>query len=231
MYKNKKILAVIPARGGSKGIKQKNTLKVLGKPLINYTIDEAKKSNYIDKIHVSTDADYIAEVARANGINVPFLRPSELASDEAPTILSLLHSIDKLKESGLDFDYLVLLQPTQPLRLAKHIDEAIEKIVDENLEDIVSISPVTEHPILMRTIGENGKLNRILDINSTARRQDFSNFYKVNGAIYINKIKNINVDLSLNDNHNPYIMEREYDIDIDEMEDIERLILRLNKKC
>ncbi len=227
MYKNKKILAIIPARGGSKGIKHKNTFEILGKPLINYTIDVAKSSKYIDKIHVSTDAEYIAEVAKENGIDIPFLRPNELASDEAPTILSLIDSIEKLKKLGFEFDYLLLLQPTQPLRLTEHIDKAIEKIIDEELDDIVSVSLVNEHPILMRTINGNGQVERLLNMNSTARRQDFPDFYKVNGSLYINKIEDINADLSLNDNKNPFIMDSKYDIDIDEMEDIEKMVIRL----
>ncbi len=230
MYKGKKILAIIPARGGSKGIKNKNIIEINGKPLINYTLDTAKASKYIDKIHVSTDAEYIAEVVRDYGIDVPFLRPSELATDKAPTILGLIDSIAKLKSLGFEFDYLLLLQPTQPYREVAHIDLAIEKIISNNLSDLISVSEVNDHPILMRTINENEKLNSLLNINSTVRRQDFSKIYKVNGSIYINKIEDITENLSLNDNVNPFIMDSKYDIDIDAFEDIEYFKYVLDKK-
>lgn len=232
MYKGKTFLAIIPARGGSKGIPRKNITIINGKPLIQYTIDEAKNSKYLDRIIVSTDDKEIAEVAEKCGAEVPFLRPKELATDNAKTIDALIHAVKELEKRGSKYDYVVLLQPTQPLRRSWHIDEAIRKIVETNEESLVSVSEVKEHPILMRTIGEDGKVKNLMEISSTVRRQDFPAFYKVNGAIYINKInKNFTKNTSLNDNKLAYLMDKKYDLDIDEPIDLEffKLFIQLNK--
>jgi CMP-N,N'-diacetyllegionaminic acid synthase len=222
MYKGKTFLAVIPARGGSKGIPRKNIVTVNKKPLIQYTIDEAKDSKYIDKIIVSTDDKEIAQIAKNCGAEVPFLRPKYLASDEANTIEVLIHVVVELRSRGIEYDYLILLQPTQPLRKSWHIDEAIEKVVEEAEDSLVSVTKVKEHPILMRSIDGNGKVKNLLDLNSTIRRQDHPNYYKVNGAIYINRIdENLSKDTSLNDNKLAYIMDREFDLDLDDPIDLE----------
>ncbi|MCI9443084.1 MAG: acylneuraminate cytidylyltransferase family protein [Ruminococcus sp.] len=221
MKSNKKFLALIPARAGSKGIKDKNIIDLKGKPLIAYSIEAAKRSKYIDRVVVSTDGDDIASVAKDWGADVPFLRPDYLASDTAKTIDAVLHCIQELEKSGEKYDYLVLLQPTQPLRQGFHIDEAIEKILELEAQSLASVSKVKEHPVLIRTISENGELRNLLDCSSTVRRQDFPDYYRVNGAIYINKInENLNEQTSLNDNVLPYEMSHEYDVDIDELLDL-----------
>lgn len=221
MYHNFSFVAIIPARGGSKGIPNKNIIEVCEKPLIQYTIESAKQSKYLDDIIVSTDSEQIANIARNLGASIPFLRPSWLATDESKTIDTVIFTLDKLNEFGEFYDYVVLLQPTQPLRKSLHIDEAIEKIIKYKLESLVSVSKVKEHPILMRTIREDETLKKILNINSTIRRQDFPDVYKVNGAIYINKInKSLNKNTSLNDNKLSYIMDEKYDLDIDSMTDL-----------
>ncbi|TWT27722.1 cytidylyltransferase domain-containing protein [Planomicrobium sp. CPCC 101110] len=228
MYQNKKLLAIIPARGGSKGIPNKNIIQVVGKPLIKYSIDEALKSKYLDAIVVSTEDEAIKKVALECGAEVPFLRPIELAADTSRTIDALIYTLRKLEKEGRKYDYIVLLQPTQPLRKSWHIDEAIEKIVEVDADSLVSVSEVNEHPILMRTIDEKNRANNLLEIKSTVRRQDFSKIYKVNGSVYINKInENFNYDTSLNDNSLAYIMAREFDVDIDEIFDLEIFKLRL----
>ncbi|MDE5977917.1 MAG: acylneuraminate cytidylyltransferase family protein [Turicibacter sp.] len=231
MKSNKKFLALIPARAGSKGIKDKNIIDLKGKPLIAYSIEAAKQSKYIDRIVVSTDGEDIASVAREWGADVPFLRPDYLASDTAKTIDAVLHCIQELEKSGQKYDYLVLLQPTQPLRQSFHIDEAIEKILASEVQSLASVSKVKEHPVLIRTISEKGELRNLLDCSSTIRRQDFPDFYRVNGAIYINKInENLNEQTSLNDNILPYEMAHEYDVDIDELLDLKiaELLLESN---
>ncbi|KHF38715.1 acylneuraminate cytidylyltransferase family protein [Halalkalibacter okhensis] len=231
MYKGSKILAIIPARGGSKGIPGKNIIDVNGKPLIQYTIDAAKGSRYIDKVVVSTDSTEIAEVAKSCGAEVPFLRPDFLASDSAKTIDALVHCVKKLQDCGEKYDYIVLLQPTQPLRTSLHIDEAIMEIINSGVTSLVSISLVKEHPILMRTLNaEKATLSNLLKTPSTVRRQDFPNYYKVNGAIYINSIKHFNNTISLNDNKHAYIMDQKYDLDIDDYNDLELLRIILKSK-
>lgn len=179
MKSNKKFLALIPARAGSKGIKDKNIIDLKGKPLIAYSIEAAKRSKYIDRVVVSTDGDDIASVAKDWGADVPFLRPDYLASDTAKTIDAVLHCIQELEKSGEKYDYLVLLQPTQPLRQGFHIDEAIEKILELEAQSLASVSKVKEHPVLIRTISENGELRNLLDCSSTVRRQDFPDYYRV----------------------------------------------------
>ncbi len=231
MYNGKSFLALIPARGGSKGIPRKNITEVNDKPLIQYTIDEAKASHYLDKIIVTTDDDEIAAISKRCGAEVPFMRPKKLATDEAKTIDSIIHALEMLEASGERYDYLVLLQPTQPLRKGWHIDEAIELIVHRKEDSLVSISKVKEHPILIRTLDPNGKVKNLFDVNSTVRRQDFPDYYKVNGAIYINRInKGLSKKASLNDNKLAYIMQPEFDLDIDEPEDLALLKYKLDKR-
>ena len=233
MYKNRKILAVIPARGGSKGIPDKNIIEINNRPLIDYTISEALNSQYIDKIIVSTDSEKIANIAKKCGADVPFLRPKHLAEDHSKTIDVLIDLIKQLSKNGEEYNYLLLLQPTQPLRRTFHIDEAIKIIIENNYKSLLSVNEVSEHPVLIRSIHKDGRLKNLLSINSTVRRQDFESYYKVNGAIYINLLdEDFNADTSLNDNIYPYIMDKEYDLDIDEPFDLEifKLKLHLNNK-
>ncbi|MFJ7825286.1 cytidylyltransferase domain-containing protein [Psychrobacillus sp. NPDC096623] len=229
MINDKKLLAVIPARGGSKGIPGKNIIPVNGKPLIQYTIDTAKNSKYIDEIHVSTDDSKIAAVSEKCGIKVPRLRPNHLAQDDSKSIEVLIDTIQYYQTIGRTFDYVILLQPTQPLRQTFHIDEAIELIYKKRATSLVSVSIVHEHPILMRQIDSTGNLVSLIKTNSTVRRQELPSFYIVNGAIYINEINDIfNLNTSLNDNILPYIMDEKYHVDIDGYEDLQEFERKLN---
>lgn len=140
---SKEILAIIPARGGSKGIPGKNLIDLCGRPLIEYTIDAAKGSSFITRIILSTDSEAIAEVCRAAGVEVPFMRPLELSGDEVPMIDVVLHALKFLEEKdGYRPDYVVLLQPTSPLRRSVHIDEAINIMSGSNADTVVSVVPV-----------------------------------------------------------------------------------------
>ncbi len=223
MIAGQRVLALIPARGGSKGIKGKNIIDVCGKPLLGYSVDAAKKSQYVDGVVVSTDSEEIAETARRCGAEVPFLRPERLASDTAKSIDAVLHAVDTLREQGNGYDIVVLLQPTQPLRTAEDIDGALEAFERQGRKGLVSVCEVEEHPILMRTIGENGTLERVLSCSSTVRRQDMPPFYKVNGCIYINGVEELSEETSFNDNPIPYVMPRERSIDIDSYADLDKL--------
>ena len=219
MYDGNKILAVIPARGGSKGIPHKNIINLCGKPLISYTIEAANQSKYIDYILVSTDDNEIAEVSKRYGAEVPFLRPAELASDKAKTIDAVLHVLQTLNMNGEHFDTMILLQPTQPLRTGTDIDGAIEKYYKCGKRPLVSVSEVEDHPILIRSI-ENDNLVPLLNTSSTCRRQDMPKYYRVNGCIYINEIKDITTETSFNDNLVPFVMEASHSVDIDENKDL-----------
>jgi CMP-N-acetylneuraminic acid synthetase len=230
MIHNKKVLAIVPARGGSKGIPKKNIVKVAGKPLIQYTIEEAKKSKYIDEIHVSTDDLEIAHVVENYGTKIMRLRPKNLALDDSRTIDVILDVVNYYKTLKKSFDIVVLLQPTQPLRKAFHIDEALELFINNNEISVVSVSLVEEHPILVRKINNQGLLEPLLNKNSTVRRQDFEPYYIVNGAIYINKVCELTDNLSLNDNLCPYIMDRKFHIDIDSYNDLRMFELLLKEQ-
>lgn len=219
MFDSNRILAVIPARGGSKGIPRKNIIDLCGKPLIAYTIEAAVNSKYIDYIMVSTDDNEIADVAISFGAQVPFLRPSELASDTAKTIDAIIHCINGLSDIGERFSDVVLLQPTEPLRTNYDIDAAIERYYENKRNSLVSVSEVDDHPILIRTIQDN-LLKPILNVSSTCRRQDMPKYYKVNGCIYINPIESINYNTSFNDNIIPYVMQKNHSVDIDELGDL-----------
>lgn len=230
MINNLRILAIVPARGGSKGIKDKNIKEIEGRPLIEYTIEAAKRCEYIDEIVVSTDSEKIAKVAKKAGAKVPFLRPDELASDTARTIDVVLFTIEQLKLIGQEYDIVVLLQPTSPLRDEDDICGAIEKYVSCNMKSLVSVSEVSESPILMRQIVDETHMEKLLNINSTIRRQDMAKYYMVNGSIYINKIEELNSDTSLNDNVIPYVMDRSHSVDIDDYVDIEVMKYYVNNR-
>lgn len=215
------IIAIIPARGGSKGIPRKNIKNINGKPLISYTIAEVKKSKYINRIIVSTEDREIAEISKKYGAEVPFLRPKELAGDSTPGIDPIIHCINWLKENeNYRPEYVCLLQCTSPFRKVNQIDEAFEKLISKDSNSIVSVCESEISPYWMKKI-DNGKMKDFLeDISFYARRQDTPTVYRLNGAIYIAKtdflLKNKNW---YTENTLSYIMDRNSSIDIDDMID------------
>lgn len=219
MINEKKVMALIPARGGSKGIKRKNIKDLCGKPLIAYTILAAKESCYIDEVYVSTEDMEIAEIAKQYGAVIPVLRPMELAEDKSKTLDVVIHAVNNFINKN-EWDALVLLQPTQPLRTVEDIDGAIEFFYQNGRKSIVSISEVRDSPILMRYFDQNGDMQKLLDVSSTVRRQDMPKYYHVNGVIYINAIEEINENTSFNDNRLGFIMEQIHSVDIDQEEDL-----------
>lgn len=229
MYQNKRILAIIPARGGSKGIPHKNIINLCGKPLIAYSIEAAKQSTYIDTVIVSTDDVDIQQISEEYGASVPFLRDAQIASDEATTISVVVDVMERLKEKEQTFDAVVLLQPTSPLRTTEEIDVAVDVFFQNEMKGVVSVNVADVSPFLLRTI-KGSQLQRIISESSTIRRQDMPTYYEVNGAIYINAISDITESLSFNDNPIPYIMNREHSVDIDTWNDLEKAKYYLNNK-
>lgn len=221
MYQDKKILAIIPARGGSKGIPHKNIINLCGKPLIAYTIEAAKQSAYIDTVLVSTDDVEIQRVSEQYGATVPFLRDAKIATDVATTISVVVDAVQRLSMLGKNYDVVVLLQPTSPLRTTEEIDVAIDVFFQNEMKGVVSVNVADVSPFLLRTI-KDSQLQRIISESSTIRRQDMPTYYEVNGAIYINAISDITESLSFNDNPIPYIMSREHAVDIDTWDDLEK---------
>ncbi len=192
MINNKKVLAIIPAREGSKGFPGKNIKMLNGKPLIAWSIDVGKKSKYIDKLIVSTDGKKIAEVSKTYGAEVPFMRPKELASDTASSVAVLLHALDFLKEQGNIYDYIILIEPTSPLRTVEDIDKALEILSNhKSSKSIVSVFKLeSTHPEFAMLIKKDGLIKPFLggEVIIAKRRQDIEDVYCPDGTIYISDV-------------------------------------------
>ena len=216
-YDRYKHLAIIPARGGSKGIEGKNIKSLMEKPLISYTIEAAKASTYIDKIIVSTDCEKIASVSKEYGAHV-IKRPGNISTDTSKVVDAVLHVL-----SHVSTENVILLQPTSPLRKTFHIDEAINLYVKTNTS-VLSVHE-TKSPLFIR----DKKNKPIMNKGSDVHRQDTEPYYMVNGAIYINKASYINKNTRFNHNETAYIMDKVFSIDIDEPVDfyIANLLLNL----
>lgn len=232
MIDGKKILAVIPARGGSKRLPSKNTLPIAGKPLIQWTIDAALKSKYVDYALVSTDCQEIARVSSDCGANVPFLRPALLATDEASSVDAVIHALEELKYRALNFDIVLLLQPTSPLRDANHIDEAVELFVKKAADVVISVCKAEHPPQWINYIPEDGSMVDFLSTSTKNKRsQDFSNYYRLNGALYLAETEKFASSRTffIDDKVYSYIMSNESSIDIDEKLDFEIAEVLLGK--
>jgi len=179
----KRVLAVISARGGSKGVPRKNIREVGGKPLIAWSIEEAKKSRYIDKLILSSEDEEIIQVAQEWGCDVPFVRPVELAQDNTPGVEPVLHAVKELP----GFDYVVLLQPTSPLRAFSDIDKCLETCLRMNSPACVSVTVPDKSPYWMYTLRDS-KLSPLLNANICEFRQELPIVHVLNGAVYIAKV-------------------------------------------
>lgn len=214
MLNKKTFLAIIPARGGSKRLPKKNVLPLAGKPLIAWSIEAARKSKYLDAVVVSSDDDEILELAKEYKAQI-IKRPAELASDTATTIDVIKHTLQMKAE----YDYIVLLQATSPLRTVEHIDEAIELLEEKNADAIVSVCEMEHSPLWSNTLPANGNMKNFLKKEILNKRsQDLEKYYRLNGAIYICKREKLLKEETflLQDNIFAYVMRRENSIDIDE---------------
>jgi CMP-N,N'-diacetyllegionaminic acid synthase len=182
MINGKKVLAVITARGGSKGLPGKNIRPLGGRPLIAWSIWAAKESQVVDRVIVSTDDPAIAEAARAAGGEVPFMRPEELARDDTPSEPVVLHALAELEEG---YDYVVLLQPTSPFRRAEDIDNAVRLCQQMRAAACVAVSLAKQSPWWTFTLDEESRLSRILPEIPGRRRQDMPKVYYPNGAVFV----------------------------------------------
>jgi N-acylneuraminate cytidylyltransferase/CMP-N,N'-diacetyllegionaminic acid synthase len=195
MFKKKKVLCVIQARSGSKGLKNKNITKLGNQPLIAWPINSALKSKYVDKVVVSTDSLKISKIAKKYGADVPFLRPKKLATDSAGTVDVIKHAIKFLEKKNDFFDYVICLESTSPLSSSKDINNAISILHNNSYkaDSIVGVGRCTsQHPEYLFLKGKNSLLKRYLSKrNIYKRRQDLSDVYFIDGSLYLSKVKSL----------------------------------------
>ena len=224
MIDNKRILAIIPARGGSKRLPRKNILNLAGKPLIAWSIESALASKYIDRVIVSSDDDEIAAISEKYGADVPFMRPADLATDESTSIDVVLYTIEALRGIDEQYDYVILLQPTSPLRQAKHIDDSISRMINKGSDAIISVCESEHHPLWNNTLDSDMSMDNFLEASIRNKRsQDLEKQYRINGSIYISSIEKLKKENSffLRKNCSAYIMNQDVSIDIDKKIDLD----------
>jgi len=232
----KKFLSIILARGGSKGIKNKN-IKKLGKlPLIAWTIKEALKSKKNLTVYLSTDSKKIASIGKKYGAKIPFIRPKKFAKDTSSSVDAIEHAINFLKKKNLNFDYVLLLEPTSPLRTYQDIDRAINKITSKNYDSLVSVSKLEAfHPSFLYEQNKKGYLSPLRKTGKKyIRRQDLETIYFLEGSIYISKVATLMKKRTFcHDKTIPFIMPKWKSIEIDDKLDLvmaEAIIKKKNLK-
>ena len=225
MHQGKSYIAIIPARGGSKRLPKKNVLDLGAKPLIAWTIEAALGCPFLDEVMVTTDDGEIAEIAKRYGANVPFMRPDALANDTATSFDAIKHAIDYYQfELRKRFDFVVLLQPTSPLRNSQNISGAIELQAKKNADAIISVCEVGHSPLWMNTLpADQSMAGFIRDEVKNKRSQDLEKFYRLNGAIYIVSVDVLLAEQTLLPEQNSYAypMSAECSVDIDTKSDLQ----------
>ncbi|WP_110931104.1 acylneuraminate cytidylyltransferase family protein [Paenibacillus bouchesdurhonensis] len=214
-----KTLAIITARGGSKGIPLKNIKLLNGVPMISYTIEAALKCHCIDEVLVSTDHDEIACISQTAGALVPFIRPKELSTDHAKSIDVVAHAIEYYERiNSCSIDHIILLQPTSPLRTAEDIDAAWRVYLEMSADSLQSVVEVNDHPYYLRKVKDGLLINYDSnDYKENLRRQDLDKIFRVNGAIYIARRDLImNKKTFVGEKNAAYIMSKEKSVDVDD---------------
>ena len=222
MYKGKSILAIIPARGGSKGLPGKNIRPLCGKPLIGWSIEHAQRSKYVDEIFISTDSQEIADVAKQCGASCPELRPEYLARDTAPSSEFIIYTLNKFKKEGKQFDFFILLEPTSPLRDVEDVDKSIEMLVDNpEAESVMGVVRAEDsNPAFMVKIGTDGLMIPFMGKAETMRRQDIPDAYYFEGTVYLSKCDTyIEKKAFYHDKTIPYIVPKWKSFEIDDIID------------
>ena len=213
MINKKKVLAIIPARGGSKGLPGKNILPFINEPLIAHSISQANKSNYIDRLVLSSEDSEIIKVAKNYNIDIPFVRPKYLSKDATSGLDVALHAVQNI----LGYDIVVLLQPTSPLRLAIDIDTCIEKLINKKANACVSVSETNKSPHWMFELNEHENFIPVIKTDSLITiRQELPKTYAINGAVYVANIDwYVEKKVFINDETIAHIMPSERSVDID----------------
>lgn len=227
MILEERVLAIIPARGGSKGVPGKNLREVGGKPLIAWSIEAAKASRFVDRLVLSSDDENIIDVAKAHGCEVPFVRNNLLAQDETSTMEVVLDTIERCP----GYDWILLLQPTSPLRTTEDIDRAIEHCLQHSAPACVSVCRVQKSPYWMFTLRADDQLQPLLPNVKLSRRQDLPKIYTLNGAIYLARTDWLKHNKSfISQGAVAFEMSEQSSIDLDSELDFQQLEFILNKK-
>ncbi|OZV13447.1 CMP-N-acetlyneuraminic acid synthetase [Tissierella sp. P1] len=217
MYNNKKFLAIIPARSGSKGLKDKNIKELNGKPMIAHTIEAAIESDIFNEVVVSTDSQTYGDIAKKFGATVPFMRPDYLSNDTATSIDTIVHTIEELSKIRKEYDYFMLLQPTSPLRTKEDIINSIQLLFEKDANSVISVCEAEHSPLYMNTLAENLSMDGFLLKGIKTRRQELDKYYRINGAIYMCKVDYF---LKYNDFYKEksyaYVMDKKASVDIDD---------------
>jgi CMP-N,N'-diacetyllegionaminic acid synthase len=211
-------VAIIPARGGSKGVRRKNIAPVGGRPLLAWTIETARAARTVNRIVVTTDDAEIAKIANDHNAEVPFLRPASLATDYTSGMDVLLHAVRWLEENeGYHSDWVLLLQPTSPLRTAEDIDTAFSIATAHNADAVVSANPAQTHPYWMKKIESDGRFSEFFEQQKVdANRQELPPAFALNGAIYLIKNKTLLSQQNFfNSRTYAYVMPQERSLDVD----------------
>lgn len=233
VYKDKRVLAIITARGGSKGVPRKNIKDLAGKPLIAYTIEAVKASQYLTRCIVSTDDQEIADVSRRFGADIPFVRPAELAQDDSTSVDVVRHAVQWLRDNkGENYDYVMILQPTSPLRTADDIDACIKKIVDTGADSVMAMKELVDYSLK--------KLKKIIDDKilpyaedegkAPSPRHKLEKMYKRNASIFLTKTELVMVGDLFGQVSRPHLMPEERSVDINNLVDFDLAEFFLNRQ-
>ncbi|MDH4318618.1 MAG: acylneuraminate cytidylyltransferase family protein [Desulfobulbaceae bacterium] len=232
MFEGKRVLGLIPARGGSKGLARKNIRNLHGKPLIGWTIEAARESACFDTIMVSTDSREIADIAEEYGVQVPCLRHAKLSGDSTPIMDVIMNTLDWYGARSKTFDIIVLLQPTSPLRNGDDIKRGLSLYSERNAKAVVSVCRAEHHPYWMNTLPHDGSMRDFLPQKAlNTPRQQLPVFYRLNGALYIADIITLrNTNNFFGPDTYAYIMEAEHSVDIDELFDFQLAELLMQER-
>jgi N-acylneuraminate cytidylyltransferase/CMP-N,N'-diacetyllegionaminic acid synthase len=221
----KKVLGLVPARRGSKGLPLKNIRPLAGKPLLVWPIEAARKSRYVDRVVISTEDEEFATIAKAAGADVPFMRPAELATDASSSFEFITHALEVLGRMGEHYEYLVLLEPTSPLTEAEDIDRALERLISqqEHADSIVGVTAlVTDHPACAIRVKDDGKIGPYLSENfkQLPRRQDVEPVFSLDGSLYISTTEALLRERSFCHQRTlPYVTPRWKSLEVDDLVD------------
>ncbi len=217
-----KAIAIIPARSGSKGLPNKNILQLNDKPMMAYTIEACLESGCFQRIHVSTDSEEYAQIAIKYGADVPFLRDPALATDQATTEDVIRDVLEKYRKVGEEFEVFGIMQPTSPLRTALDIQKSFQLFREKNADSIISVCPMEHSPLWSNQLGEADSMYQFLNVQTNQNRQQFGQYYRINGAIYLMRISKYSSHTALyGEKSYAYRMPKERSIDIDAEMDLE----------